>query len=535
MPVTERQDAQEKDFQFPDPSPRRNWKLVIVVLAAIALIGSLYLPQPFYDDQALFTIGAQEMSQHRVLYRDYWDIKQPGIFIFYLLGGELFGFNEVGIHAFELLYLIAFAAILSITLRRYYESSYFADLVPLVTVGIYYGVSGITQLGQVEGLVCFPMFLCLWFAYFATQEVRLCFTKLWLSGLFGGIVLMFKFVFAPIILSFWILSLLYIKGRQTGSFIALTRKGLAISAGVLIPLGVTFAYFAHFDILRMVGYTFFIYPIRAATQLPHAGPGRLLDSLQWFLASFAPLLALGLVGAWGAVIRRRDSLTVFLVLWLVVGAAVVLLQRTSWWRYHFMLFVLPLGLLAAKGIEIVWAGLSDNDRTSIWIRGRYFLPTLSLILLFSPIVNSIFMRLLVLARYRFAITEEDRRRYQGDSFLYPDTLYPSVMMETKFLSEGDSLPGAIYVIGNPLFYYLSQRPQAIAPAGGFENFLPEQWNRLGEELKQASPPYIFIAASDRDLFQRQARTASQFVQANYRIFRIDEAGTWYILAAEIAP
>src|ERR1044071_5583827 len=79
----------------------QNWKAQAVVLSAIVLIGVLYLAQPFYDDQALFVVGAQKMGQGQVLYRDYWDIKQPAVFLFYLLAGKCLGFTELGIHAFE--------------------------------------------------------------------------------------------------------------------------------------------------------------------------------------------------------------------------------------------------------------------------------------------------------------------------------------------------------------------------------------------------------------------------------------------------
>src|SRR6478672_5676630 len=121
-----------------DRSIRRN----LIVVGAVLTIGALYLPQPFDGDQALFATGAWEMSRGAVLYRDFWDIKQPGIFLFYLLAGKLFGFHEVGIHAFELLYMMAFAVVMLVTLRRYYENRSVGALVPLLSVGVYYVISG---------------------------------------------------------------------------------------------------------------------------------------------------------------------------------------------------------------------------------------------------------------------------------------------------------------------------------------------------------------------------------------------------------
>jgi hypothetical protein len=509
----------------------QSWKLQIAVLAAIALIGALYLPQPFYDDQALFAIGAKKMSHGQVLYRDYWDIKQPGIFIFYLAAGELFGFTEAGIHGFELFYLLVLSWLLMRVLGCYYQGQRLALLVPLLTVGWYYGVSGITQLGQVEGLVCFPMFLCLWLACSAMDHGTSRGARLVLSGLMGGVVLLFKLMFLLIIVSFWINVLLHKRRRDGRS--SLLPDTAAILTGIMIPLLITFAYFERFGVLQVVYDTFFVYPVRAVVEYSQFERGKLIDGGVWFINRFAPLLGLAFVGAWASLRRTRDLLTTSLVLWFITGLAVILLQRLSWYRYHYMLLFLPVGLLAVKGIEVLWRELNQN-KILPEIRLPKTVIVIGLALLFSPVISSVLVRALVLARYHLALNQQQRLRYQSDQFLYPDSLYPGVLAETKFLSQRDSVPGKIYVIGSPLFYFLSGREEAIPYSGGFEHFLPEQWRRLGVELVEAKPAYIFVGATDREQFKREAPEAERFIEANYRLFRSDDAGTWYVLA-EIPP
>src|SRR5579864_415008 len=117
MPTTSDELASSPGTQEAPPVGVVFGKLQILALIAVVLIGLVHLPQPFHDDQAFFTIGAWKMSHGAVLYRDYWDIKQPGIFLFYLAGGKLLGFNEVGIHGFELLYMVTLALVLMLTLR----------------------------------------------------------------------------------------------------------------------------------------------------------------------------------------------------------------------------------------------------------------------------------------------------------------------------------------------------------------------------------------------------------------------------------
>ncbi|MGF1936586.1 MAG: hypothetical protein RM347_019725 [Nostoc sp. ChiQUE02] len=179
-------------------------RIDFLVLIAIVIIGLIHLPFPFDGDQAFFRLGALEIQQGKVLYRDFWDVKQPGIFYFYFLAGTFFGFNEIGIHLFELIYMLFFSIVLLLSLKSYFRHQRIASLVPLLTVGVYYTVSEPWHLTQVEALVGFPLFICLWLTYQSFKyEGKLRFFLLSLSGLIGGIVLIFKLMFLLILLSFW--------------------------------------------------------------------------------------------------------------------------------------------------------------------------------------------------------------------------------------------------------------------------------------------------------------------------------------------
>src|SRR5258705_260145 len=71
---------------------------VLAVLGVIAGLGLLAAPLPFTGDQALFAAGARQLARGDVLYRDFWDVKQPGIYLWYLGGGSLFRYREVALH-----------------------------------------------------------------------------------------------------------------------------------------------------------------------------------------------------------------------------------------------------------------------------------------------------------------------------------------------------------------------------------------------------------------------------------------------------
>lgn len=79
------------------------------VLGVITALGLVKLAFPFTGDQAMFMVGARSTRHGAVLYGGFWDIKQPAIYLFFLLAGTLDGYNEVSVHLLELVTLLGFS------------------------------------------------------------------------------------------------------------------------------------------------------------------------------------------------------------------------------------------------------------------------------------------------------------------------------------------------------------------------------------------------------------------------------------------
>src|SRR5436309_13003867 len=99
-------------------------------------------------------LGARTLAAGGVLYRDWWAVKQPGIYAFFVTAGRLFGWNERGVHLLEVLWMTGFAAVLAAMLAR--RRPGVAWLAPLLVVGVYWAAVGPWHLTQVEGLVGLP-------------------------------------------------------------------------------------------------------------------------------------------------------------------------------------------------------------------------------------------------------------------------------------------------------------------------------------------------------------------------------------------
>jgi hypothetical protein len=516
----------------------RSYRIFNGMLWLVAgLIGLTRIPFPFDGDQALFTVGAKQLSRGALLYRDFWDLKQPGIYGFYEIAGRLFGFNEVGIHTFEWFYMMAFAVMLALMLKRYYRHPVAIGFLPLLTVGTYYAACRSWHLTQLEALVNVPLFLCLWFAYRAFErdgEFKQGRSQLllFLAGVMGGCVLLFKVVLFPLLL---VVGLAQVNFKTRNWMATVLFKMVPpIALGLLVCLLPTLLYFNHVGSLDLLLETSFEYPRRILTEVPDSvianeiGPWwlRFHTGLLWFVPWVSPLVVLSGVGFYLSPQSYRDRLTLGCGLWIGVGLLVIGLQPTSLWAYHYSLVFVPFGILAAKGVDIAWEHVGTLGNSSFSVVTKQGIMGLALFFLLLPTFIPVTKDGLALVRARLGLNEAERFEYQDEI----NHEYGILRQETAFLSQSDSLPGQIYVFGNPLMYFLSGRTQAI-PINGWslEYLLPDQWQQMAEQFAKALPPYIFVIQTYEDIIAERGASVHQLIQEQYRVLRRGQPGTWYAI------
>jgi hypothetical protein len=324
-----------------------------VTLAAVALAGlctlldAPKLRHALRDDQTLFLLGAEVIRDGGVLYRDFWDIKPPGIFLLYLAGGRLFGFTDVGIRVMELVILAGFAVLAFLWLRSGIGARA-AWLGALLLIPYYNSIGNESDLGTVEGLACLPLAIAAFGLLAPYSEWRLI-----LAGASIGVMILLKPFYVLLGAAFWLVFLL--TNRTAGRRVR-TWAILLISATV--PIAATVSWFALRGALPDL--------IDAVIRVPYEARYVVnpLDRL-WILRSgfehvWHGTLALRLLlipAAWAAYAKRHDrgmaiALT-FLVTWIAAGTIAILLQLQSWWIYHWLLILPPLAMLAGLGLD--WA------------------------------------------------------------------------------------------------------------------------------------------------------------------------------------
>ncbi|WP_055077386.1 hypothetical protein [Pseudanabaena sp. 'Roaring Creek'] len=219
-----------------------------------------------------------------------------------------------------------------------------------------------------------------------------------------------------------------------------------------------------------------------------------------------------------------DLITAHLTSWILIGFTVIFLQRQSWWEYHYQLLFVPLGIIALRGIEICWDKIR-NWSFDVSLQQKILLLIIILFPLFIFPLTNLSIKSFTFARSSFALNEEQQLVYQDRS---SGGQYKSIREEIAFLKNPDSLKGDIYVCGNPLYYYLSGRNQAI-PINGWalEFLLPEQWVLLGKQISSILPAYIFISTEYHDLIKEQKIEVLQVLE-KYKVLHKNASGIWYL-------
>ncbi len=512
----------------------RTTRLDVAVLIAILLLGTVNLAQPLGWDQAIFTIAARRLHEGAQLYRDVWDVKQPGLFVFYLLGGSAFGFSEVGIHAFELLYWLAFSFLLQRSLKRDFPQPWAASLAPLLVVGLYYAVSGDWHLTQAEGLAGFPMFFALTLAARAGEDGRSPVRALALSGLCGGLVLFLKLLFLPILAVFWLLALARAWPRH-GAAATLAGAG-AIAAGAALPFAIAAAYFAAHGTLGLAWWTNIVYPLQLSPPHPRFRSGMLMEGLGWFGTNWAVPLGLAAFGVVATLGRARDRLMPSLLGWFGVGFAVILVQRLSWWEYHYLLLMVPVGVLAARGLGLLSQRLTDPaDRTG---RRTALALGVALTLAFAPALGTAGLKAVYFAHDGFA-RNAAAQRYHGIR-MSRGSAYAKILADIGLLSAPGARPGPIYVAGNPLYHWLSGRDSAIPRFGGVLTTYASaaDWQEITRGLSAARPPYIFVDRVYLEELRGMPERSAPFLallEGRYRMVQQSRMGAWWELGEGAAP
>ena len=511
-------------------------------LAVVLALGVVNLFYPFGSDQAALYYGVLELDRGATLYVDYWDNKQPGLFVFYLLAGRLFGFSEFGVHLLELIWMSAFAVVMMATLRPYLQAPWLSALAPAATIGVYYATVGEDELTQLEMLVAFPLYLAAWFALHVVTSRRSgsppkgTSVLFFLSGFCAAVATLFKLLLAPIPVAFWLVASFYLlRGKKLTILSLVTRLWAPVAAGVSLPLLAVLWWFWQASALHELLWTAFFYPPQAFSTSPDAPVTRLLTSPAFFAKNTTPWLLFVAAAAaiwWrGAHRSQNGPLIVMMFLWLGIAGIMFLVQRFSWWQYHMLLLFAPFGILAVCGLDGIVGYVARlmqrvGPAGSKWLSHPLLAAMVSSAVIAMPPMASLTNPFVTKARPMVTIFRDDRLGLQAYHWGISG-IYEHLWKESRFLTWPTARPGPIYVFGNAIAHHFTGRRSPHQTVGSaWEFFLPSQTREILTVLDRTETPYILVGSADSKLFRLRPQIVA-FLKEKYRVLKKDDSGIWY--------
>lgn len=501
--------------------------IALLIVTALGLV-NLYIP--FGADTSVHILAGKALSEGGTLYVDFWDNKPPGLYYFYYIGGTLFGFDEFGIHLFELIWLLILSLCLMVTLRTAYNTRWLSALVPVCSVGVYYATAGEDQLTQMEFLVSLPIYLSIWCAFIACKNQKRILLLYFLSGVLAATAVVFKLLLAPIMTVAWVIlasSQLY--QRQLTICQVLIKMVLPITIGVTLPLTAVVIWFDQQNALSEMLWTLFTYPSEALDVAPGASKTRLVTAAAFFTSYIAPWLLFAGIALVAWLRNRKDQLITLMLAWIATALLIFLIQRFSWWTYHALLFFLPTAILAVAGIDRTLAYFNQSQPSNK--QRQMLLSALIAIPLCASLTGPFLTKAQPLLSYTWISSHKGIHEYRR--IISED--YKFLSKSTRFLLKPDALPGPIYSFGRANVYTLANRqPAHKIPGTSWAFYTLEQLQDILNTLEEKQVPYIFLNKDAYDKMPWKRPRLYSYIRENYiemeshTDLTSEEEGLWYI-------
>jgi hypothetical protein len=508
----------------PPPSPARlggNERLLIALsLGIVAILGVIHLPHPFSNDQALFLYGAKLLDAGERLYVEYWDNKQPGLYTFYLTGGRLFGFSETGVHLLELITLLVLGAIAAWSFRDWLRDRRLAALIPLATVGAYYSAADTRFMTELEILIGLPLLVTLVLVARPDASARHWF----FAGLAGAAAVWLKLLLATLPATIWAVALWFEWRHDRCAPRRLVSQRIApLVSGLVLGLGLIAVHAYIRGNLAGLLWTSFVYPFQAVGQIEPTDVHTLLRAVRWWLIRFAPWILLAVIALVPLRSSLRDRRTAMLLGWTLVALVMISVQVYSWWPYHFLLLVVPVGILAVRGMDRLLAAVRERSTPSE--TGMKMVTALAIL---AATVPGLLFWLPKARHFTASLLDGDLAKpgvYQS----LMSVPYRYYARDGAFLNEADAKPGTIYVLGSPLYLLLSGRKAAIPTNGwSWAKLVPSQLERIPRELAAAAPAYVYITREMAVVVSRCCAAIPEWLGREYSTLKADRQGTWFV-------
>lgn len=516
---------------------RTDLSLRLLSLSPVTALAIAMMWWPEYGDQSLFVLGARQLREGSAYYRDFWDIKQPGLYWFYQLG-DLLVAGGAGARLLEAALAVgAGLLVLSITadwsLRRWVRIA-----APTLVLGPYLTWSYLGGVGQIEGLMnvlILAVIRLTWPSPAAVprtapdrpdQWARVTSTWSWFgAGLVVGLVVLLKTLYTPLALAPLVAAVAM--GARSGLRVLIGR--IAASAlGAAVPVAAAFWYFADQGTLGLALFTTFDLPSQVAGNPnlhPAGASAEVTRAIKNMFPVTGPLAVIGLLGTRHRGTWIRDGAVALLVL-----LELALAYPQLWTPYRFLMLSAPVGLLAALGLESTANWFSARARPGGWV------PTLRV----AGTLAALGLTAAALRMPAHLLFNAGDQAWGLNSAARIDRSETPANFRAAAVVADQVTPGEqIYVVGDPSVIALLQARQGLELTGwSLEQMPPRVWAEATRELIRSRPALVYVDDTTQDwtlIKQEQGKAFFDELGQQYQVLSATADGTWYQTAEPGTP
>ncbi|MCE0768521.1 hypothetical protein LWC35_37355 [Pseudonocardia kujensis] len=478
-----------------------------VALAAVALVllGGTVLTYPFRGDQAIFALIGRQVLHGETLYTDLWDVKQPGVFLWYGLADAL-GLGETGARLLDVLAAVAFGACVWGLLRRRTSTPWVRRWLPVLATGVLLASAGPGDFGQPEMLCLVPAVGA--FALVAADPDRAPgWARIVGAAVCVGVVGVFKLPLAAVAgLALLVFLALRLRGRARVVAVAV------VLGAALVPVLLVLAWLAARGAGGAALRVWLVDALDMGAAHGSRSPFRLLEGLGRYCLWSAPVVLLAARRA-GSAWRRRDALDLAMVAFAVLHVLSVAGQFGWWYQWYFL--SAPLVLLALRGLDDLAPRLARGPR-----RGRA-ITLLAVACL--PLLAHAASWTVPAVLDGGGLTAASRARIDERVAGYGT-------IRTEIAAAGVRPDDSLFVLGDPLYHLLADEPLVVRTNGwDYDLMADRQWRELAGEVAAARPTVVLVDDQAAGWLAERGPDLRVELARDYTPIRTGAEGTWYRL------
>jgi hypothetical protein len=375
------------------------WVIIFVVLLPIITF-------PLSSDNSIYLETGKIIANGGVLYTDSIDLKQPLIYYIFSFIYLIFGYSEISVRIFDIIWQGITVLSLFFVVRKYLSQS--TAYLSAFVYSISYTALNYTQTMQCETFAALPL---VWLFYFHTSGKNKFINSL-IVGMLIGIVTGLKYTLGIVLIAVLLDNLINFKERKN-KFIF---HQLVLILGFIVAF--VLAMSPLLDCRIYEGYTHVykymsIYSAHSFFSLEIIR-SFLKNTGYFFGERYSMLLTIGVITGIYYYLRNYQSselrskvrflnISYLTIIFLYVSIYI----EGKFWDYHISRIYVPLTILSAVGLLIVYNKLKD-----IYTTKNIYLKSIIILLLFSAFLFSPFPRWLNTVRTAYYFVS-DEEKYDG--------------------------------------------------------------------------------------------------------------------------